>query len=154
MKVFLLSLALLVIVGMYLLKMISSGSRDICGDSEEAWLVIIVKDQEPWMESFIRKLFRVMKNTPQVEVTVVDDCSQDGTPEVLNRLQKHYPFEFVPVKAGSSAETASEAGGVKGRFADAMCFNLSGLKGKDLLNASLFCHLSHLNAGKSRLLSK
>ncbi len=157
MGLFLLSLAVLVIIAICLVKIVSSGDRvDNRGGSEKTWLVIIVKDQEPWIEGFIRKLFRIMKNTSQVEVTVVDDCSQDGTPEVLNRLQKYYPFEFVPVKAGSNTETASksEGRGAEGKFAGAMCFDLSGLKGKELLNASLFCHLSHLNAGKSRLLSK
>lgn len=154
MKVFLLSLALLVIAGVYMLRKLGADVKDSSVGSGSARVVIIVKDQEPWVEGFIRNLFRCIKNTPRAELLVVDDGSRDGTPEVLSRLRRHYSFELLFTGAGNAAETAIGAAGAQGELADTLSFDVRGLRGKELLRAPLFCHLSHLNAGKSRVLSK
>ena len=73
------------------------------------------------------------------EVLLVDDFSRDGTLEVLKRLQKYYPFEILPGGrcAGRTVEGAAEAG--------ELCFDVRGLRGKELLNAPLFCRLSRVS---------
>lgn len=154
MKFILVPLALLVIAGVYLLRRLGAGVKGRSVGYGSLKVVIIVKDQEPWVEGFMRNLFRCIKNTPRAEVLVVDDCSRDGTPEVLKRLQRYYPFQFLPAGAENDAETANSEAGARGELAGALRFDVRGLKGKDLLHAPLFCHLSHLNAGKSRVLSK
>jgi|GEM_PF-1046652 len=157
-KFILLPLALLVIAGVYLLRRLSAGDWvDSAGSTKK--VVIIVKDQEPWLECLIRKLFRAVKNTPWVGVLVVDDCSRDGTPEILARLQSYYPFDFVSMEAvgsdyGARGASGAQPAGVEAAFAGARCFDLRGLRGGDLLRAPLFCQLSGFRAGNSRALSK
>lgn len=152
MKFILVPLALLVVAGVYLLRRLSAGAKEspACCSCK---LVIIVRDQEPWIEDFIHKLYRAVKNARWVKVLVVDDCSRDGTAEVLRRLQRYYPFEFLPAKAGESAGGANAAG-AESAFSGARCFDLRDLEGKELLHAPLFCYLSRFCAGKSRVLSK
>lgn len=111
---------------------------------------IIVKNQEPWIEGFVRKLFRIIRDPACLDVYIADDCSCDRTAEILHRLGRIYPLQILsaneerPNNGGSAAE--SEPAG-------AMRFDIRGLAGRELLNAPLFCHLSHLNEGKSQVLS-
>lgn len=154
MKFILVPLALLVIAGVYLLRRLGAGVKGNFVGSGSVRVVIIVKDQEPWVEGFIRKLFRCMKSVPRGEVLVVDDASRDGTVEVLNRLRRDYSFEVVSPGAGNAAESVIGAAGAPDKSAEVLRFDVRGLRGKDLLRAPLFCHLSHFNAGKSHVLSK
>lgn len=154
MNFILVPLALLVIAGVYLLRKLNAGVKESYAGSGGARVVIIVRDQEPWVEGFIRNVFRCTQNTPHVEVLVVDDCSRDGTPEVLKRLQRYYSFELMPVVEGKDAETVAGGAGGPVELAGALRVDVRGLEGKDLLRLPLFCHLSHLNAGKFRVLSK
>jgi len=147
-KLLLVFLVLLVIAGIYLLKI--SGSKRI---NPAAGMVIIVKDQEPWIEGFIRKLFRSMKSTPRT-VLIVDDCSCDGTLKVLGCLQRHYLFGLLSVKDGDDVWQVVETLGKKSRFLDVILFDARGLSGKDLLLAPLFSHLSRSGAGKIKNVSK
>lgn len=151
MKFILVPLALLVIAGVYLLIRLRAGANGRPVGSGVARVLIIVKDQEPWIEGLIRKLFRCIKRTPWVEVLVLDDCSRDGTTEVLGRLQRYFSFKLCSTGVEGTAIGVAEAGGV---FAGALRLDVRKLKGKDLLRAPLFCHLSQYNAGKSRVLSK
>jgi len=141
-KLLLVSLILLAIIGIFWL-MVSGGQ----GKNPVAGVIIIVKNQEPWIEGFIRRLFWSMKSTPR-SVLVVDDCSCDGTLEVLGRLQRRYPFELFPVKAGDDVWTVVES------KVNMMLFDARGLKGKELLFAPLFSRLSRFGAGKIEDVSK
>ncbi|MFX4262604.1 glycosyltransferase [Pelotomaculum propionicicum] len=113
---------------------------------------ILVKNQETWMEGFVRKLFRVIKDSDRLEVFLVDDGSSDRTADILNCLERIYPLRTLT--AGEDS-TINNCGPVTGPGPSMVLrFDVRGLKGRDLLNAPLFCHLSHLNEGKSQVLSK
>lgn len=142
MKWFLL-LALIFLVGVYLSRRTVAGSSQHTGPGRIK-LVITVKDQEPWVEGFVRKLFYCIHNKSGLDVVIVDDFSYDRTPDILKRLARVYPFKFNT--CGSCAQETD--------FAGVLHFDVRGLSGKDLLDAPLFYRLSHLNEGKSQLLSK
>ena len=151
MKFILVPLALLVIAGVYLLIRLRASANGRPVDSNVGRVLIIVKDQEPWVEGFIHKLFCCIKRTPWVGVLVLDDCSRDGTTEVLRRLQRYFPFKLWSTGVEETAIGVVEAGG---EFAGALRLDVRDLKGKDLLRTPLFYHLSQFNAGISRVLSK
>ncbi|MFA4885287.1 MAG: hypothetical protein WC601_05870 [Desulfotomaculaceae bacterium] len=140
MKSFMLLLALIFLVGVYLIRRAVSGSSQRAG-SGRIKLVITVKDQEPWVEGFVRKLFFRVYNKSGLDVVIVDGFSCDRTPDILERLARVYPFEFNT--SGSCAQERD--------FAGALHFDVRGLSGKDLLDAPLFYRLSHLNEGKSQV---
>jgi len=117
-------------------------------------LTVIVENQEPWLEGFVMKIFRCLKNSPHVAVTIFDSGSRDGTPQVLKLLQRRYPFELLSAEAGCGAETVPGSAVPGNEDEKNLCFDVRGLKGKRLLHAPLFCHLSQLNAGKIHFLSK
>lgn len=142
MKLVLIPLAILLAAGiLYLIKLRAVVQKHAPGTSSGRVLVL-VKDQELWLEGFIRKFFRCLQ-TP-MELLVVDDGSRDGTPEVLSRLQKVYAFECY-----SSREV-----GDRSDLAGTARFDVRGLRGKELLRSPIFSHLSRVNAGKSHVLSK
>jgi hypothetical protein len=142
-KWFLLLLALLFLAGIYMIRRAASGNSQRV-DSGRIKLVITVKDQEPWVEGFVRKLFFCVKKKSGLDVVIVDDFSYDRTPDILKRLARVYPFKF---KTSGSCEQEKD-------YTGALHFDVRGLSGKDLLDAPLFYRLSHLNEGKSQVLSK
>jgi len=144
MKFILVPLALVVIAGVYLLIRLRVGANGRPVVSGVDRVLIIVKDQEPWVEGFIRKLFYCIKRTPWVEVLVLDDCSRDGTTEVLMRLQRYSSFKLWSAGVEEIAIGATEAGG---EFAGALRLDVRDLKGKDLLRAPLFYQLSQFTQG-------
>lgn len=137
MKVFLLTLAVLLLAGVcYLSKL---GERYRKSSEEVVRFVIMVKDQEPWVEGFMRKLFRLTRGMPCLKIVVVDDGSSDRTREVLARLQRTYPFDLAVGRKRPACD----------HFFDAR-----GLTGRELLNSLVFSQLKALCAGKSPGLSK
>lgn len=104
------------------------------------------------MEGFVRKLYRVIKDSDRLEVCLVDDGSRDRTTDILKRLERIYPLR---VHFGEEDKRINNCGSVS-EFEPAvvMRFDVRGLKGRELLNAPLFSHLYHLNEGKSQVLSK
>jgi hypothetical protein len=107
----------------------------------------MMKDQEPWVEGFMRKLFRVAREIQVLDLLVVDDGSNDQTQEVLSRLQRTYSFNLALASdLNDMAVVRVRAGG---HF-----FDVRGLTGSDLIRAPLFSQLKALSAGKSSVLSK
>ncbi|MCG9969274.1 glycosyltransferase [Pelotomaculum terephthalicicum JT] len=150
MNLLLVSLAMLAAAGfVFLFRIFFNRSCQTVHKSTRT-VVIIVKDQEPWVEGFIRKIFYLIKNTPWIKVRVVDDGSCDKTLEILSCLQRYYPFELLSVKAAKNMESNGDANG----FSHTRQFDVRGLAGKDLLRAPLFFHLSPNSAGKFNVLSK
>lgn len=150
MKVFLLALAVLLLAGACYLRKL--GERYRKSSEEVVRLVIMVKDQEPWVEGFVRKLFRLSREMTGLKILVIDDGSSDQTREVLVRLQGEYPFELAltqelndRVEGGSTVAESPAAG----HF-----FDVRVLTGSNLLNAPVFSQLKSLNAGKSHDVSK
>jgi len=139
MIIFLIALALLVVAGLCLYRGLTAAAGQGLSGPGGSRVVIIIGNQEPWIEGFVRKLFCITGGVPRQEVLLVDDFSRDGTLEVLKRLQKYYPFEILPGGrcAGRTVEGAAEAG--------ELCFDVRGLRGKELLNAPLFCRLSRVS---------
>ncbi|MDF9406976.1 MAG: hypothetical protein A4E52_01617 [Pelotomaculum sp. PtaB.Bin013] len=113
-------------------------------------VIIVVKDQEPWVEGFIRKVFYLIRNTPWISIQVIDDGSCDCTLKILKRLQRRYYFELLCVKAGEIMELSGGAN----RFSNIKQYDVRGLTGKDLLRAPLFFRLSADGAGNFNALSK
>lgn len=143
MKWFLLLLALLFLAGIYMIRRAASvNSQRVY--SGRIKLVITVKDQEPWVEGFVRKLFFCVKKKSGLDVVIVDDFSYDRTPDILKRLARVYLFKL---NTSGSCEQEKD-------YTGALHFDVRGLNGKDLLYAPLFYRLSHLNEGKSQVLSK
>lgn len=138
----LIPLAVVLAAGLYLLRKLSRAG-DYRLDQGVTRVVIVVRDQESWVEGIIRKAFHCLPRTP-LRVQVADHCSRDGTPDLLRRLQRHYPFEIL---------TRREAGG-ESVYAGTLCLDFRGLKGRELLQSPLFSRLSRLNEGKSYNLSK
>lgn len=151
MKSFMLLLALIFLL-VYLIRRAVSGSSQRAG-SGRIKLVITVKDQESWVEGFVRKLFFCVHNNSGLDVVIVDDFSCDRTPDILKRLARVYPFKPLNV-CESDSYSASGSCAQEIDFAGALHFDVRGLYGKDLLDAPLFYRLSHLNEGKSQVLSK
>lgn len=104
------------------------------------------------MEGFVRKLYRVIKDGDRLEVYLVDDGSRDRTTDILKRLERIYPLRML---SGEEDKKTNNCVPVS-EFEPAvvMRFDVRGLNGRELLNAPLFCHLSHLNEGKFQVLSK
>jgi hypothetical protein len=142
-KILLLTLAVLLPAIVFCLSKLVDRYRKPGG--ETASLVIMIKDQEPWVEGFMRKLFCLTRGTPDLEIQVVDDGSSDLTREVLARLQRVYPF-------GLSHELNDMAG--RWNSAGGYVFDVRGLNGSNLLNAPVFSQLKAFSAGKSSVLSK
>jgi hypothetical protein len=139
-KVFLLTLAALLLAGFcYLSKLVE---RYCKSNKEVVRLVIMMKDQEPWVEGFVRKLLRLSRGVSCLKILIIDDGSSDQTWEVLARLQRAYPFDLE----GGTVVSGSPAGG--------HLFDARGLTGNDLLNSLVFSQLKALCAGKSPGLSK
>jgi len=113
-------------------------------------VIIVVKDQAPWVEGFIRKIFYLIRNTPWISIRVIDDGSSDCTLEILKCLQGRYHFELLRVKAGEIMESSGGAAG----FSNPEQYDVRGLTGKDLLRAPLFFRLSADGAGNFEALSK
>ncbi|TEB17703.1 hypothetical protein Psfp_00194 [Pelotomaculum sp. FP] len=143
MHVFLLTLAMLLLIGVCCLSKRVERYRK--SSNEAVRLIIMMKDQEPWVEGFMRKLIRFTRGMPYLKILVVDDGSSDQTREVLARLQRVYPFGLTHERNAMEAER-NPAGD---HF-----FDTRGLTGSALLNAPVFCQLKALNAGKSSGLSK
>ncbi len=138
MYLLLLSLALLFIAGICFLERAAVAARNRLPTVPGIKVVVVVRDQEMWVEGFIRKLFLSIKGMPQAEVLVVDDCSSDQTPEILRRLQGKYFFKLISAgKAGAMDEQEGRTGVIR--------FDARGFGGKELLCVPLFHHLSCLN---------
>ncbi len=138
MKLFLMSLVLLVALGFCFVKRAVVAVKTRPTGRGGVKVVVIVRDQELWVEGFICKLFSRIKNMPQAEVLVVDDYSSDQTPQILSCLQNKYSFEFLGAGETVAVDEPKNMAGV-------IRFDARGLKGKELLRAPLFCHLSCLN---------
>jgi len=111
---------------------------------------IIVKNQEPWIEGFVRKLFRIIRGSVCLKVYITDDCSGDRTAEILYRLGRIYPMQTLSV-GGERLENGSQA--AESGPGRALRFDVRSLTGRELLNAPLFSHISCLNKGKPQILS-
>lgn len=150
MKLFILLLALLFVAGIYLVRRPGSVRNQ---PADRMRMVITVKNQEPWVEGFVRKLFFFIKNKAALDVVIVDDFSYDRTPDILKRLTGYYPFKFLSAGVSDSDDIKGSTR-AEDDLSGTLYFDVRGLKGRDLLNAPLFHHLSHLNEGKSQVLSK
>lgn len=151
MKPFFLLLAFLFVAAALLLRLCSAG-KDRLSRPDRLNVWIIVKNQESWIEGFIRKLFRVIKDSAGLQVNILDDCSCDRTAEILHRLGRIYPIQVH--SRGEGEDVNNYGAAADSDPAAALRFDVRPLKGRELLNAPLFCHLSHLNEGKSQVLSK
>lgn len=152
MKPFFLFLALLAAMAVLLLRICCAAKKKRLPKYGSINVLIIVKNQESWIEGFIRKLYIVIKDTTHLNIYMVDDCSCDRTPEILNRLGRIYPLQVL--SAGEDRFVNEWDPASESEPAAALHFDVRGLRGRELLNAPLFCHLSHLNEGKSQVLSK
>lgn len=152
MKPFFLLLAFLFVAAALLLRLCSAGKDRWLSVPDRLNVWIIVKNQESWIEGFIRKLFRVVKDSAGLQVNILDDCSRDRTAEILHRLGRIYPIQVHSAGEGGGGNNCDAAAG--SGPAAALRFDVRPLKGRELLNAPLFCHLSRLNEGKSQVLSK
>lgn len=150
MNLLLVSLVMLAAAGFIFLVRIFSSMNNHAVHKNTSTVIIVVKDQEPWVEGFIRKIFYLIKNTPWIRIQVIDDGSCDSTLEILKCLQRQYPFELLSVKD----EKIMESSGSANRFSNTKQFDVRGLTGKDLLRAPLFFRLSADGAGKFNALSK
>lgn len=117
-------------------------------------IVIIVKDQEQWIEGFVRKLFFRIRGLPYCKVFFINDGSTDKTPEMLFFLQNYYPFELL-----SGSEINSESDIIKivdpqKLLPTILKYDTRGFTEKEFLCAPLFSHLSRFHAGNSVVLSK
>lgn len=112
-------------------------------------VIIIVRDQEPWVEGFLRRLFFRLRATPWVSVQVVDDGSCDRTRDILRCLQMYYAFEYFPASNGININDLAG-----NKSAHIWQFDVRGVTGKDLLQAPVFSFLSVTGAGKSGVMSK
>jgi len=139
-KVLLLTLAVLLLAGVCCLSKLGKRYRE--ASEEVVRFVIMMKDQEPWVEGFVRKLLRLSRGVPFLKIVIIDDGSSDQTGEVLARLQRAYPYDLE----GGTVVSGNPAGG---HF-----FDVRGLTGNDLLNSLVFSQLRALCAGKSHGLSK
>jgi hypothetical protein len=91
MLVLLLLLAVLLPAAFYLAGRVAVASKT----RAQMRVVIVVKDQELWVEGFLRKLFFLAGQWPEFEVQVADGGSRDQTPEMLLRLQRLYHFDLL-----------------------------------------------------------
>ncbi|OPX88039.1 MAG: hypothetical protein A4E53_02196 [Pelotomaculum sp. PtaB.Bin104] len=153
MKLLIMSIALLAVAGVFLLRRLARLRMRRDGDAKVS-IVIIVKDQEHWIEGFVRKLFIQIKNIPRAKVFFINDGSSDKTSEVLNCLQKYYPFELLSAAGDKPEINMMNLVDANKLFPVLVKFDVRGLKEKDLLNAPLFSHLTRFYAGKSFILSK
>jgi len=144
-KYLLLTLAALLLAGIcYLSKRLESNRKPV---NDALRLAIIVKDQELWVEGFLRKLFRLARGISGLEIVVIDDDSKDRTLNIVERLQRSYSFDLSFARGpGDIAEKRVPAG--------SRLFDARGLTGRDLLNAPVFAQLRAFGAGKSSGLSK
>jgi len=145
MLVLVLSLAVLFLVALYV-----AAKRAAVASQTEARMrvVIVVKDQEPWVEGFLRKLFFCLASQwPEFEVQVADGGSRDQTPEMLLRLQRLYRFDLILLHEPDEMTVGD--GQVNMRVVD-----VRGLTGHHLINAPVFSQLKAWCAGKSPDLSK
>lgn len=152
MKPFFLLLVFLSVAAVLLLRLCSAGKDRRLSRSGRVNVWIIVKNQELWIEGFIRKLFRLIKDSAGLQLYILDDCSCDRTAEILHRLGRIYPIQVHSAGEGGSLNNCGAAAGSEP--AGDLRFDVRSLKGRELLNAPLFCHLSRLNEGKSQDLSK
>ncbi|MDD4238993.1 MAG: hypothetical protein PHT62_10640 [Desulfotomaculaceae bacterium] len=145
MKVLLLTLVVLLLAGVCYLSKLGECYRK--SSNEVVRLIIMMKDQEPWVEGFLRKLFRLTRGMPCLKIVVVDDGSSDQTRELLVCLQSTYPFDLaLSHELNDMAGESSPAG--------ELFFDARGLTDSDLLNAPVFSQLEAYSAGKSTVLSK
>lgn len=151
MKLLIVSIALLAVSGVFLLRKLVRFRKHPAGSGKVS-MIIIVKDQEQWIEGFVRKLFNKIKCLPQSRVLFINDGSSDNMLEVLSCLQKHYPFELLSVTESKSDILKLVDRDRLGPIL--LKFDARGLKGKDLLCAPLFSHLNRLIAGKFYVMSK
>lgn len=153
MKLLIVSIVLLTVAGVILLRRLARFKMRRDGTANIS-IVIIVKDQEQWIEGFVRKLFIQIKYISRAKVLFINDGSSDKTPEVLSCLQKCYPFELLSVAGDQPEINMMNLVDANKLFPVLVKFDARGLKEKDLLNAPLFSHLSRFYAGKSMVLSK
>lgn len=80
-----------------------------CVKRPDVSLLLIVRDQAPIIEGLIKELLSFYLAAPFFwELVVVDDSSQDETPEILQRLSQRHNFKLLtdnldgtdPLKAG------------------------------------------------------
>ena len=94
---------------------------------------IIVQNQEPWIEGFIRKLFRVIRESPFLEVYIIDDCSCDCTAGILYQMGRIYPFKVLSIGDGF-LENGLPAAGLQ--TACSLWFDVRGLRDREIGRAS------------------
>jgi len=136
-KLLLVLVILLIFYGfLRLLERLSRGRKSSGEACFPMALLLVVKDQEEWVEGFLRKVADCRKRwRPAMEMVVVDDHSQDRTADILQRLRESCGFELVlSVNGGGSFDA-----GLSGRQGAAvLCFDARGLRGNELLRAPLF----------------
>src|ERR1700722_14007907 len=74
-------------------------------------IVSPVKDESAYVERTIRSI--VNQSLRPTRWIIVDDGSQDGTPEILNRYAKQYPWISV-VRLERDAERKPGSAGIQG----------------------------------------
>jgi cellulose synthase/poly-beta-1,6-N-acetylglucosamine synthase-like glycosyltransferase len=88
---------LLALYGLILLTcQIARLFRSRAGASPYASLLFIVRNQAPVIEGLVRNILSFYHTLiPSFELIVVDDASSDETPQILQRLSRVAPFQFI-----------------------------------------------------------
>ncbi len=137
MRFFMLILALIFLAGLYLIKReINTFRRQPA--SGRIKLFITVKDQAPWVEGFVRRLYYRLGNIARLDVIILDDSSCDCTPEILKRLSWRYPLKILSTGELSGFIMVTREGEMNCN----LYYDVRGLSGKDLLNAPIFYRFS------------
>ncbi|MDD3653537.1 MAG: hypothetical protein PHO01_05035 [Desulfotomaculaceae bacterium] len=152
MKLLLVSLVLLIVSGILILRKLIWFHKQ--ASFSMVSIIIIVKDQEQWIEGFVRKLFILLKSLPQAKVLFINNGSSDKMLEVLRCLQRQYPFELMSVAGNRPEINILKLVNIDSLYPVLLKYDARGLKGKDLLSAPLFSDLARFNAGKFFVLSK
>ncbi len=64
-----------------------------------ASLLFIVRNQASIIEGLVRDILSFYRALiPSFELIVVDDASRDETPQILQRLSRGAPFQFIPMR--------------------------------------------------------
>lgn len=74
-------------------------------------LLLIVRNQAAVIEGLVRDIFSFYHTlVPSFELVVVDDASRDETPEILQRLSRVAPFQFILMKEHRPGDRPLEVG--------------------------------------------
>jgi hypothetical protein len=137
MPLLLLSLFLLLVAGFCYLWQLVRANRGSASGSGRIRFLLLVQDQEPWVEGFFRKLFYGLRNVPQLKIQVFDSGSRDATAAILELLSRYYPLEVLAAGEVEGPAAVKGCGAAKEENG-CYCADLRKLEGKALLKAASF----------------